>query len=85
MDKDIINTEDESNQKNLKTIIEFEKKIQNRVRYLAQEDKRRNGKMKIMEAKIESRNMALQQKEQDNLRMLLLKKKEEALAQKRKE
>ena len=38
LDKDAIYTEEETNEKNLKTIIEFEKKLQNRVRYLAQED-----------------------------------------------
>ena len=60
LDKDAIYTEEETNEKNLKTIIEFEKKLQNRVRYLAQEDKRMLGKMKVMEAKIESRNIAIQ-------------------------
>ena len=40
--------DDESAQQNLKTIIDYEKKIQNRVRYLAQEEKRMVGKMNVM-------------------------------------
>ena len=43
------------------------------------------GKMNVMQAKIEAREKALKQKEQDNLRMVLLKKKEEAMVMKRKE
>ena len=43
------------------------------------------GKMNVMQAKIDAREKALRQKEQDNLRMVLLKKKEEALTMKRRE
>ena len=74
-----------SSNRNLKTIIDYEKKIQNRVRYLAQEEKRMQGKMNVMQAKIDAREKALKQKEQDNLRLVLLKKKEEALTMKRRE
>ena len=52
---------------------------------MAQEDKRMQGKMNVMQAKIAARNRALKQKEQDNLRLVLLKKREEALEYQRKE
>ena len=77
---DTLNVADGDNQKNLKTIIDYEKKIQNRVRYLAQEEKRMQGKMHVMQSKIAARDKALKQKEQDNLRLILIKKRDEARA-----
>ena len=44
-----------------------------------------HAKMNVMQAKIEQRNKALQKKEMDNLRLVLLKKKDEAIAMKRRE
>ena len=44
-----------------------------------------NAKMNVMQAKIEQRNKALQKKEMDNLRLVLLKKKDEAINMKRRE
>ena len=83
--KNLLHQDAEVSTKNIKTVINYEKKIQNRVRYLAQEEKRMQAKMNVMQAKIEQRNKALQKKEMDNLRLVLLKKKDEALAIKRRE
>ena len=38
--KNLISNETQVSTKNIKTVINYEKKIQNRVRYLAQEEKR---------------------------------------------
>ena len=77
--KNLLHQDAEVSTKNIKTVINYEKKIQNRVRYLAQEEKRMQAKMNVMQAKIQARDRALKQKEQDKLRMVLLKKREEAI------
>ena len=51
--KNLLHQDAEISTKNIKTVINYEKKIQNRVRYLAQEEKRMQAKMNVMQAKIE--------------------------------
>ena len=51
--KNLLHQDAEVSTKNIKTVINYEKKIQNRVRYLAQEEKRMQAKMNVMQAKIE--------------------------------
>ena len=46
--KNIIDNDTEVSTKNIKTVINYEKKIQNRVRYLAQEERRMHAKMNVM-------------------------------------
>ena len=46
--KNLISNDTQVSTKNIKTVINYEKKIQNRVRYLAQEEKRMQAKMNVM-------------------------------------
>ena len=65
-------------------IAEYENKMKNRVNYLEKEEKRMQQKMSVIQKRVDVRENAIRAKQQDRLRQALRLKRDEAVAEKKK-